>query len=163
MLGCLPSELELPFYPYADDDVVNNDVENCGMLECIDKRQLFPLESGGFTLFLFVDVANMHSIRALRVVSEWLHHAGSGREKVVCVPNQSLRDLAINTSKRASKRKPVILRGTGFFHFPLTQKHRATLIRVLNVTCVPSVVVINNSNGRIASKWGCCCCCCVGK
>ena len=67
LLGCLPSELELPFYPYADDDVVNNDVENCGMLECIDKRQLFPLESGGFTLFLFVDVANMQSIRALRV------------------------------------------------------------------------------------------------
>lgn len=155
LLGCLPPELELTFYPYADDDD-DTDVENSGMLQCISKRQVFPLESGGFTLFLFVDFANMHSIRALRVVSEWLHQAGSGREKVICVPNQSLHDLTIKTSyvRRASKQRPEILRGTGFFHFPITQKHRATLIRFLNVTCVPSIVVINNSNGRIASKLG---------
>lgn len=164
VLSCLPSELELPFYPYSDD---HDDVENRrGMLECgIGKRRVFPLESGGFTLFLFVDFACRHSTRALRVVSEWLHHAGTGREICICVPNQiylhdtfCAEDLMVKSSasyaRRASKQKPQFLRGTGFFHLPITQKHRATLVRVLNATCAPSVIVVNNSNGRIASKWG---------
>ncbi|KAL7480107.1 hypothetical protein ACHAW6_005818 [Cyclotella cf. meneghiniana] len=119
------------------------------------------LRSGDtFTLFLFADYTNRQSLIAISVVSKWFHYAlktecrsqiestHSGN-RVICIPNHPTQIDAVGSSRKAS-----ILKRSGFYELPFHHPLRFTLIRLLNATRVPSVIVVANCNGKIVTHYG---------
>jgi hypothetical protein len=109
-----------------------------------------------FTLFFFIDCTNRQSLLAVSVVSKWFQYSLNGRNKgdsdseynqsdnrVICVPNHPTQ------SHNAS-----MLLNSGFYELPFHHSSRFTLIHLLNVSRVPSIIVVKNNTGRIISSLG---------
>eukprot|EP00804_Cyclotella_cryptica_P026900 CCRYP_019605-RA/>CCRYP_019605-RA protein AED:0.00 eAED:0.00 QI:218/1/1/1/0/0/2/187/249 len=113
-----------------------------------------------FTLFFFVDYTNKQSLSAISVVRKWFQYAlktnGKSQNKsarsgnrVICIPNHPTEVDALG-----SGRKPSSLSHSGFYELPFYHSSRFTLIRLLNVTRVPSIIVVANRDGKIVTHYG---------
>lgn len=107
-----------------------------------------------FTLFFFVDCTNRQSMLAMSIVSKWFHHSlnekkatqdkhNASGNRVICVPNQSTQNHNVS-----------ILANTGFYELPFNHSSRLALLFLLNAKRVPSIIVVQNNNGRIITPYG---------
>ena len=92
--------------------------------------------------------------------------------RVICIPNNPLpfeinvvhdpsSDPMIHAtihSETETKSSQIMLHPmlihTGFYHIQFHHPKRLPLIRLLNATRVPSIIVVNNCNGRIVTQYG---------
>jgi hypothetical protein len=136
----------------------------------------------GFTLFLFVDATNIQSLNAISKASYWFHVVFSNRQHegnkgrvvttndsiVICITNHpSVEELEediigqeedvtirhIHTSSKAVPSCP-LLTNSGFFHITFHHDKRQALLHLLGVTRVPTIVVVNNVDGWIVTRYG---------
>lgn len=163
-------------------ETIFNDNDNGGFIPNQQLNQSRIVN--GFTLFLFVDATNIQSLNAISKVSYWFHVVFSNRQqevgnegrvgttndsRVICITNHpSVEELEediigqeedtvtirhIHTSSKAVPSCP-LLTNSGFFHIPFHHDKRQALLRLLGVTRVPTIVVVNNVDGRIVTRYG---------
>lgn len=162
------------------ETIIIDDNDNGG---CIPNQQLNQSRIViGFTLFFFVDATNIQSLNAISKVSYWFRVVFSNRQqggnervgttndsRVICITNYpSVEDMEediigheedtvtichIHTSSKAIARCP-LLTNSGFFHLPFHHDKRQALLHLLGVTRAPSIVVVNNNDGRIVTRYG---------
>ena len=92
-----------------------------------------------FTLFFLGDSCNLNAVR-FRPKLVRFSQAHTEAVQIICVLNRDGSDSFCN--------------GTGFAFIPLDYPNRTTLLALLAVTCVPSVVVIENKTGRRITDLG---------
>lgn len=173
ILAALPNSL--PFHPYSNEfcdrrrlihkhrgrrrgsDDKLNDAEVAGQSEAafISDAPIYPTgidccHDESFTMFFFIDYTNRQSLLAITVVAKWFQHAlnRNGGEKgnsnrIICIPNQSTETNDVS-----------ILASTGFFELPFDHSSRSVLLHLLNASRVPSIIVVQNSNGRVVTPYG---------
>jgi hypothetical protein len=104
-----------------------------------------------FTLFFFVDCTNRQSLLAISVVSKWFQYALNKKDTaqnqsgniVICIPNHP-----------KSAQNESILLHSGFYELPFHHPKRLVLLHLLNASRVPSILVVENSNGKILTQFG---------
>ena len=95
--------------------------------------------------------------------------------RVICIPNHPLPSESNVVHDPSSSSDPTIhatihsatetkssqmimlhpmLIHTGFYHLPFHHPKRLPLIRLLNATRVPSIIVVDNGSGRIVTQYG---------
>lgn len=137
-------------------DGTTNDVEAANQSEAafiadapIYQPGFDPSQENSFTLFIFVDCTNRQSMIAISVVSRWFHYALNEQgerdhcNRIICIPNQSTK---INNTS--------ILSNSGFYELLFDHPSRLSLVHLLNATRVPSMIVVQNSTGRIVTRYG---------
>jgi hypothetical protein len=105
-----------------------------------------------------------------------LHHDMNITEnRVICIPNHPLpfeiefhepssdpviqanidTSTSIMTAAQSSQimLHPMLV-NTGFYHLPFHHPKRSALLRLLNATRVPSIIVVSNCSGRIVTQYG---------
>lgn len=92
--------------------------------------------------------------------------------RVICIPNhplpcemtlhdtlsESLIPATIHSATETTQSSHNMLHSmlvhTGFYHLPFLHPKRLPLLRLLNATRVPSIIVVNNCSGRIVTQYG---------
>jgi len=92
--------------------------------------------------------------------------------RVICIPNHPLPfestihdtlsepvipatiHSATETTQSSHNMLHPMLVHTGFYHLPFLHPKRLPLLRLLNATRVPSIIVVNNCSGRIVTQYG---------
>lgn len=93
--------------------------------------------------------------------------------RVICIPNQPLPfesnahesssdypifHATIQSAMESQSSESIMLHpmlvNTGFYHLPFLHPTRLPLLRLLNATRVPSIIVVNNCSGRIVTQYG---------
>ena len=101
--------------------------------------QDFDPSKSTFTLFFLGDSCNLNAVRFRpKLVSFCQAH--SEAVQTICVLNRDGGDSFCD--------------GTGFAYIPLDHPNRMTILALLVVSCVPSVVVIENKTGRRITDLG---------
>jgi len=103
-------------------------------------------DGGSFTLFFFVDCTNRQSLLAISLVSKWFQYSlneHNSCNKVICIPNHPTQSHGGS-----------ILTNTGFYELPFHHSSRLHLLHLLNARRVPSIIVVQNKNGRVITSWG---------
>jgi hypothetical protein len=163
--------------------VDNNDSNNGGYIPNQQLTTLSSNNVDGFTLFFFVDETNIQSLNAMTKVSNWFHvvfnrqqgddeRVGTTNDsRVICITNhpsigeiednirQEEEDTVtirhnIHTSSTVIIPSCPMLTNSGFFHIPFHHNKRQALLHLLGVTRVPTIVVVNNNDGRIVTRYG---------
>jgi hypothetical protein len=137
----------------------------------------------GFTLFFFVDATNIQSLNAIPKVSTWFHvvfnrqpvgderYGTTNDSRVICITNHpsvgemeniidqeedtvTIRHIKHTSSTVIPSCCCPMLTNSGFFHIPFHHNIRQALLHLLGVTRVPTIVVVNNNDGRIVTRYG---------
>lgn len=95
-----------------------------------------------FTLFYFAESGCLNSIRFTPKLARFVRDRSEACQ-CVCVPNDAINEQAES-----------VCRGTGFYCLPFYHANRAAIIRLLSVSMVPTVVVVNNSTGSRITDHG---------
>jgi hypothetical protein len=97
--------------------------------------------------------------------------------RVICIPNHPLpfeiefhepssdsviqanidtssTTMTVTETQSSQKMLHPMLINTGFYHLPFHHPKRLALLRLLNATRVPSIIVVDNCSGRIVTQYG---------
>lgn len=100
-------------------------------------REEYDPSKSEFTLFFVGASTNLNSIRFRPKLVQFCQ---SNQEEVQCICVPEADDI--------------LLQGTGFYNLPWLHPNRSALLMLLGVTQIPTVVVVNNQDGRRITDQG---------
>lgn len=117
----------------------------------VKQHEEYDTAQSDFTLFFFAESTCRNSLRVGPMVAEFVRRDISNNDgkgsthpcQVICIPNDE-----------DSRGVDTLCTGMGFFHMPIRHPNRRACITLLSVSRVPTVVVVNNSTGRVVTDRG---------